>query len=479
MRAVELLKIETGKYPVVSDSNTVSFTGAVIWNQWSFGIDSVIDSKRVSEVPTDPLTGNPYAYSTTQSTSEYQIGVFLEWGDVAHWLTDSIIPQSYAADANNFANARVGGNYNGVYIVHSEQISNTNRRVYVLGVPSILTSEITDVSLEDIFTNNSFVYSQKKGIPWPYLSELTNITGNWLFTPTQTQDGIDNSENGLVLITSSEELSTGTGRLDFIWNLKDYYTSSDISVVNGIHEKIHDLDISDSEASSKLAESIIYSWVGWLQKLNLGDIRTTSSEIVEASVDDFITLEFLWWLKQRWMKSNYNWGAQVPAQTFIDNGYVLWEWEKVCFEDNPSNCEKFGGLYTYQQALQICSNYSPGSYLPSFQNITDLVNNIVSDYWNGPNSILHPDEGYSSDTWLWFRRAWKFEYRAVPDAAIFHSNIDYISGLKTLFLWADYSSPYVYSSIFLQESDTTFKHTWTIANIPSLHSVRCLEEISL
>ena len=223
-RAIELTKLETWVFPSVSSGSLVTFSGSTVWTQWEFWIDSLKQSRRISEAPTDPLTGNFYAYSITQSTWEYQIWAILEWWSSLSFKAGmsntllALTPQAYAAtlEPQEFSGAYILGNYNGMYIVHSEILSENNKRLYVLGVPSILSSDIGDVDVEDIFTNNTFIFKGKKTIPWPYKDLLKTENTGWSFTPNQTQYGIDNNSKAVTFVTTSQELSSWSEKVNFI-----------------------------------------------------------------------------------------------------------------------------------------------------------------------------------------------------------------------------------------------------------------------
>ncbi len=51
---------------------------------------------------------------------------------------------------------------------------------------------------------------------------------------------------------------------------------------------------------------------------------------------------------QIWMSDNLNYGKIIDSgKEHANNGVV----EKYCYNDNPSNCEKFGGLYTWDETM--------------------------------------------------------------------------------------------------------------------------------
>jgi len=71
--------------------------------------------------------------------------------------------------------------------------------------------------------------------------------------------------------------------------------------------------------------------------------------------------------QQCWMAKNLNVGEMVPDFRQANNGVI----EKTCYGNDPANCEVYGGLYTWQQAMDwnigegvqgICP---PGWRLPS------------------------------------------------------------------------------------------------------------------
>lgn len=69
--------------------------------------------------PTDPLNGNEYAYSVTNTKNEFQIAAIYEDYAIA-----AMIPQTYAAENMK---AMVRGNYNGKFVKTS-----SGSTVYIL-----------------------------------------------------------------------------------------------------------------------------------------------------------------------------------------------------------------------------------------------------------------------------------------------------------------------------------------------------------
>lgn len=80
-----------------------------------------------------------------------------------------------------------------------------------------------------------------------------------------------------------------------------------------------------------------------------------------------------------WFKENLNVGNESGGSGQSDNDVI----EKYCYDNNPSNCEKYGGLYTWNEAMQysakeqaqgICPD---GWHVPTaseYSNLTSSVN---------------------------------------------------------------------------------------------------------
>ena len=88
-----------------------------------------------------------------------------------------------------------------------------------------------------------------------------------------------------------------------------------------------------------------------------------------------------------WMTENMNVGTMVNGTTAqTNNGNI----EKYCYEDNPSNCSTYGGLYQGDEAVQY--NLMPGTqgvcpqgwHIPEdweWTELTDISWRIRSSGW--------------------------------------------------------------------------------------------------
>lgn len=94
---------------------------------------------------------------------------------------------------------------------------------------------------------------------------------------------------------------------------------------------------------------------------------------------------------QCWMKENLNVGTMINGnQSQANNGVI----EKYCYNNNASNCETYGGLYQWDEAMQYSAQQGvqgicpPGWHIPTHAEWTALTNYVSSipDYLCNNNS---------------------------------------------------------------------------------------------
>ena len=221
-RSLEYYKLQSGFYPDPQDFFAVTHSGSTAWKQGVFWEETRIITERLSNVPLDPTTANPYTYSVTHTWQEFQLASVLEgWlfsyqdQDTLH--TPQLTPQAHA----QMLRARVIGNYNGRIITLYEP-----NRLIILWVPSIISSEIESVDIEDIYARGSFVLNQRSNLPSSYHNSntITDIyqwpsfipwTSPTLTSPVLYDDTIDT-------------FNTPQAQEDFWQNLITYYWGSNI-----------------------------------------------------------------------------------------------------------------------------------------------------------------------------------------------------------------------------------------------------------
>ena len=100
--------------------------------------------------------------------------------------------------------------------------------------------------------------------------------------------------------------------------------------------------------------------------------------------------------EQCWLRENLNIGTMLHTQDTLKNNDTI---EKYCYENDPANCEKYGGLYTWHEMMKY---------------MDDTVNQgICPEGWHVPSdtdwSILEGslDSLYAIGDTIWDTTGWR------------------------------------------------------------------------
>jgi len=226
-RALEYYKLQSGFYPEPQDSFDVTYSGSLAWKQGVYGEETRVITGRISQVPLDPVTWNPYTYSTTYNRQEFQLSAIMEWGLFSYrdvntnntpnnnsLLTHQAHAQSYTA--------RVIGNYNGRIITLNEP-----GRLIILWVPSIISSEIESVDIRDIFSRGSLVLNNSSNLPSSYHNTSDIITD--IFQAPSFIPGTITWTPPVLYDDTYENFNTAQWQQSFWENIIAYYSESNIA----------------------------------------------------------------------------------------------------------------------------------------------------------------------------------------------------------------------------------------------------------
>ncbi len=174
---------------------------------------------------------------------------------------------------------------------------------------------------------------------------------------------------------------------------------------------------------------------------------------------------------QCWMGENLNIGAIVKSQEkHLDNNTI----EKFCFDNNPENCELYGGLYLWDELMAyktadgkgVCPN---GWHVPSDSDWTNLelslgsvVDTVAEFSWRGTDTGKQLKAGNTSGfeaTFAGIRSDDGF-YIGISNITIFWTSTTLVEGLA----W--------YRKLDLSH-DGVFRHHFTVDNACS---VRCIKD---
>ena len=123
-------------------------------------------------------------------------------------------------------------------------------------------------------------------------------------------------------------------------------------------------------------------------------VSTEAEATVEYSGTTYHTLKIG---TQYWLKENINIGTMIQGNTEQTNNGVI---EKYCYNNDPANCAKYGGLYQWNEAMQYAAGAKakgicpPGWHIPSYDEYQTLAKSV-----NGEgNSLKAVGEGTGAGT---------------------------------------------------------------------------------
>lgn len=216
-KVLTLGRLNTWFFPGADNAIPVVFSGSTIWAQWTFWEEARKIVGRISNVPVDPLTKTEYAYSTTYSKNEFELGATFEWD----WLVKNVVSSEAIAWDRRWT-SYVHGEYNGQII---QKI--IGDRLYVLAVPTIINANMWDVEYSDIVNNWTFALNWWNNLADSYSWSVFNTLGWW-------NNLAVNPGNMIVFSWSSQDLvwADPTNRNLLLRNIQAAYTGTTTIVRN-------------------------------------------------------------------------------------------------------------------------------------------------------------------------------------------------------------------------------------------------------
>lgn len=98
---------------------------------------------------------------------------------------------------------------------------------------------------------------------------------------------------------------------------------------------------------------------------------------------------------QCWLKENLDIGTMINGGSYQGNNSII---EKYCYNNLPANCEIYGGLYLWDEAMQFVTTEGAQGicpddwHLPTEAEYQDLVNYVSND----ANALKRSDQGTGS-----------------------------------------------------------------------------------
>ena len=227
--------LRSGHYPEPTNWKNITYSWSIVWIQWTFW-NSVSDKIWYSRGVVDPLTKSEYTYSIKNTRREYSIAwVFEERPGLVY---NNIIKSTANAETlwKKTWVALVWWNYNW------EIISTLlNWVTNILAIPSIISSDLTSLDLQNIINNKKFVYNDYNTLPASY---------SW--TVYKLDSGINFSANNLVVFSwSISDLNRSYNQIIFLKNLYSAYSWSILTKTLSSN-KVDVVDLFSPEPSLKI-----------------------------------------------------------------------------------------------------------------------------------------------------------------------------------------------------------------------------------
>ena len=482
--SLQLFETTTWIYPEPTWWIDIIYQSWKVWSQWTLWDSVVTNLQQLNKKPVDPLTNNEYTYSRLNTKKEYELWAILEW-DLAS--LPNILSQTYA---NENYTALVKWNYNWIITTFS-----TWWTAYVIALPSIVATDLSDTALETILSASKLVFTWETNIPESYQDWTTTSTGWFVFNAV--------SPDNIILFTwSLKELSESWTLIQsFTQNLQSAYSGSSLSL-EWVYAEISNIDLTDSWAILTLASSIVNenTWVDIENDIVISDVESiTWWRLIDSNckVDDLIIWSQIWaWCNSTlWDGFDFVNNHNESCHDY-DNNFSWISWcdtssstsEKLYFDivqpDGVTNNSDtwfdniWWKLYIWNNASTACISWRK---VPSDEDWYNLEVELGStDRSTNGNYSWIRDWWYSGGLW-WFWHSSKNNTNSLVQA------------LKIPLAWYLYTDNYYYerwlAAIYWTSTDSWWnayrryvRWVWTSVNRDlrsksSWYSVRCLKNL--
>lgn len=236
-KVLELFTLEKWFYPGPTSGVEVTYSWWEVWTQWTFW-DSVMQNVwKLNKKPVDPLFETEYTYSVTNLKTEYEI-----WWISESWVTAKINLLTKQVTAYNWYTALKWWNYNWQILRVSTWWTD-----YILAIPSIISSNLTNLEVESIVNNQALSFKNLYNLPNSYENTIEGWSATWWFSYNPWLDLIIFSSNLI-------DLWTSTWRILFTQRLQKAYSWSFLQTDDDYAPLLSFDANNDSSASD------IYAW---------------------------------------------------------------------------------------------------------------------------------------------------------------------------------------------------------------------------
>lgn len=354
---LEIFVATHARYPSPTWAVSVTYSGANVWEQGSFGYDSNKWLNSLNTIPVDPLLWTQYAYSVTSIWWEYELWGVLESGTL---ISGNILYNQ--AFAEEWFKSTKQWNYNGSVLRTS-----TGGYDYILGVPTILASDTSDTNILDIIQNKRLVFEWYKIPPaWMWLTQEDFIdfhssNPNSILIFSWSLQDINTQEKKLLVAEGLKTVYSGTGTRDD----SNYQVFNDIDIDTNpaaAMQKAEDVLIGQLRLSSMIERQIYEESGGGLIILPVCDTALTQVEVDELNTVSWNSYTIEDWCTLTTLDMHYDDKWALPQLASIPSGIF-----------KMSSLQE---LYLYDHA--ITSIPSTINQLTNLQNLDIAWNQLTS-----------------------------------------------------------------------------------------------------
>ena len=368
--SLELFHLDAWKYPIPTDWVDITYSGWVVWTQWIFWETVYVNVDKLDKVPTDPVTDSKYTYSITSSKNEYELSWIMEWDEISYNAqpfreNDWGILFKEVSAWEIEALAYTTWNYNGQMTK-----SNTWNTCNILAIPTIITNDTSVTDLQQIITNNSFVYRWYKNLPSSF--KTSKFKFDWWFTF---------APNNLIAYTDTNECTALT--------YKNSYTA-----------RVQLLSWLQNAYSGTILENV---WeIKNISSLVI-DVNNPSLDIVKYAWN-FVNNNLWWKIIMDWnipltwpiikLTTNLNWNGTIAVNNLVLwNSYTLSQTDiaylaKSIMANNTCNASGSvisyltGQWYTYSNwNIQYITPASNVTWVCNFNWSTNTITQCMTAWW--------------------------------------------------------------------------------------------------
>lgn len=204
-KAIEIFEINNSKLPDITDPSPIYYNWELVFNQWTFWSATISSLKwQIGNFPVDPMTGDYYSYSLSNTKREYEIGSFLENSDYISFVNK--------ANAAYKTKALLKWNYNS----RALSIISWNN-IQIIASPSITVNDLSSDNFLDIVSNNNFVYNKHYNLPANFWDTNYDLAWSW--------DEIFVNQSNIELYNwSIQDLKQNSQKLQLLQDMQQAYT---------------------------------------------------------------------------------------------------------------------------------------------------------------------------------------------------------------------------------------------------------------